>query len=137
MEKMGSSHGTLEFIFFDGEEAMVQWTDTDSIYGARHLAQKWADTMIIDASGTPYSRITQIDVMILLDLLGTKEVTIHNSQGASQWIWDRLCRIHERLGVLKLLSPHMLNRIKKGDYMFRSGSPVIASHAMQVSRRIN
>lgn len=28
---------TLQLIFFDGEEAFVQWTDTDSIYGARFL----------------------------------------------------------------------------------------------------
>jgi glutaminyl-peptide cyclotransferase len=32
---------TLQFIFFDGEEAFKQWSATDSIYGARHLAQKW------------------------------------------------------------------------------------------------
>ena len=28
---------TLQLIFFDGEEAFVQWTDTDSIYGARYF----------------------------------------------------------------------------------------------------
>lgn len=27
---------TLQLIFFDGEEAFVDWTDTDSIYGARY-----------------------------------------------------------------------------------------------------
>src|SRR5262249_28944231 len=27
---------TLEFIFYDGEEAVVDWTDTDSVYGSRH-----------------------------------------------------------------------------------------------------
>ena len=27
---------TLEFIFFDGEEALLEWTDTDSVYGSRH-----------------------------------------------------------------------------------------------------
>lgn len=26
---------TLQLVFFDGEEAFVDWTDTDSIYGAR------------------------------------------------------------------------------------------------------
>ena len=30
---------SLQLIFFDGEEAFVRWTDTDSIYGARHLAE--------------------------------------------------------------------------------------------------
>jgi hypothetical protein len=27
---------TLQLVFFDGEEAFVQWTDTDSTYGARY-----------------------------------------------------------------------------------------------------
>jgi hypothetical protein len=33
---------TIQIVFFDGEEAFKQWTDTDSTYGARHLAQKWS-----------------------------------------------------------------------------------------------
>lgn len=32
---------SLKFVFFDGEEAFKQWSATDSIYGARHLAAKW------------------------------------------------------------------------------------------------
>ncbi len=31
---------TLQLVFFDGEEAFVAWTDTDSIYGARCVVQK-------------------------------------------------------------------------------------------------
>lgn len=29
---------TLRFIFIDGEEAFRLWSDTDSLYGARHMA---------------------------------------------------------------------------------------------------
>lgn len=32
---------TPQIVFFDGEEAYNTWSATDSIYGARHLAQKW------------------------------------------------------------------------------------------------
>ena len=32
---------SLQFVFFDGEEAFKEWGPTDSIYGARHLANKW------------------------------------------------------------------------------------------------
>lgn len=32
---------SLQYIFFDGEEAFVEWNAKDSIYGARHLAKKW------------------------------------------------------------------------------------------------
>src|SRR4029077_5494705 len=28
-------------VWTDGEEAVRQWTNTDSVYGARHLAEKW------------------------------------------------------------------------------------------------
>lgn len=31
-------------LFFDGEEAFVRWGPTDSIYGARSLAEKWDST---------------------------------------------------------------------------------------------
>jgi glutaminyl-peptide cyclotransferase len=29
------SDTTLQLVFFDGEEAFIHWTDSDSIYGAR------------------------------------------------------------------------------------------------------
>ena len=29
-------------VWFDGEEAVAQWTETDSLYGSRHLAERWA-----------------------------------------------------------------------------------------------
>lgn len=31
----------LMLIFFDGEEAFQNWSDSDSLYGSRHLAKKW------------------------------------------------------------------------------------------------
>ncbi|NXS11688.1 QPCTL protein, partial [Neodrepanis coruscans] len=33
---------TLQLLFLDGEEAFGDWSDTDSLYGARHLAQRMA-----------------------------------------------------------------------------------------------
>lgn len=32
---------SVKLVFFDGEEAFLSWSDTDSIYGARHLAARW------------------------------------------------------------------------------------------------
>lgn len=31
-------------IFFDGEEALVEWTEFDSLYGSRHLASRMEST---------------------------------------------------------------------------------------------
>lgn len=40
-DEMEAGETTLQIVFFDGEEAFKYWTDQDSTYGARHLAQKW------------------------------------------------------------------------------------------------
>ncbi|NXW74545.1 QPCTL protein, partial [Hirundo rustica] len=33
---------TLQLLFLDGEEAFGDWSATDSLYGARHLAARMA-----------------------------------------------------------------------------------------------
>ncbi|KAH9901469.1 hypothetical protein C8Q73DRAFT_743008 [Cubamyces lactineus] len=75
---------TLQLVFFDGEEAFKDWTATDSIYGARHLAQKWSTTYIspntkrrlLPGSET---ELGTIEHLILLDLLGAPRPQIRSS----------------------------------------------------------
>ncbi|RVE45920.1 hypothetical protein evm_009393 [Chilo suppressalis] len=50
LNKVKESKLSVMFIFFDGEEAFRQWGPTDSIYGARHLAQKWERTPYRDGA---------------------------------------------------------------------------------------
>lgn len=35
---------SLQLLFFDGEEALYQWTSEDSLYGSRHLAHRMSTT---------------------------------------------------------------------------------------------
>jgi Zn-dependent M28 family amino/carboxypeptidase len=51
-------------VWLDGEEALRQWTDTDSLYGSRHLAEKWA------ADGTA----RRIKALINVDMIGDKNL---------------------------------------------------------------
>jgi len=46
-------------IFFDGEEAYGQWTDTDSVYGSRHLAETWKK----DASWPRFKALINVDMI--------------------------------------------------------------------------
>lgn len=48
LQSVQNSELSLRFIFFDGEEAVVNWNAKDSIYGARHLAEKWEQTNELD-----------------------------------------------------------------------------------------
>jgi glutaminyl-peptide cyclotransferase len=63
-----SSRPSYTFVFFDGEEAFVDWTGTDNTYGSRHLASQYASNGDIDS----------IDIFLLLDLLGPARPTFHN-----------------------------------------------------------
>src|SRR5205814_4936232 len=46
---------TYWLVFFDGEEALKQWSASDSLYGSRHLAEKLAGE----------GKLTQIKALIL------------------------------------------------------------------------
>lgn len=72
----------LYIVFFDGEEAFGAWTDADSIYGSRHLAERWRK------DGT----LTHLKAMILVDMIGDKNLDIQqegNSNPALQrLVWS-------------------------------------------------
>jgi hypothetical protein len=53
-------------VFFDGEEAVNDWTETDSVYGSRHLAYKWK------ADGT----LARIKALINVDMIGDKSLGV-------------------------------------------------------------
>jgi Zn-dependent M28 family amino/carboxypeptidase len=56
----------LYLAFFDGEEAFGEWTDADSLYGSRHLAERW------NKDGT----LRRIKGLINVDMIGDKNLDI-------------------------------------------------------------
>lgn len=79
-QRQQQSHDTtLQFIFFDGEEAFKHWTRTDSLYGSRHLADKWnrmkfpqsaEDQAKCSKFSDLNSELDRMEVMVLIDLIG-------------------------------------------------------------------
>ncbi len=65
-------------VFFDGEEAIQQWSDADSLYGSRHLAAKW------DRDGT----LKRIKAFLLMDMIGDKDLDIDRDQNSTPWLLD-------------------------------------------------
>ncbi|MCY4188445.1 MAG: M28 family peptidase [Bryobacterales bacterium] len=67
---------------FDGEEAAVEWRDSDHTYGSRRLAQRWA------ADGTA----DRIDALINVDMIGDSDLDLlfeGNSDAAlREQVWD-------------------------------------------------
>lgn len=89
------SDTTLQMVFFDGEEAWVEWSSTDSLYGSRHLAEMWSNT-----SHPPDSNTTMIDTinaMVLLDLIGAANPVFYNTFRETNDLFERLQMIERRL----------------------------------------
>lgn len=57
---------TLRFAFFDGEEAVVNYTDRDGLYGSRRMAAE------LHRDG----KVDQCRAMILIDMIGDADLTI-------------------------------------------------------------
>ncbi|KAJ3480232.1 hypothetical protein NLI96_g8496 [Meripilus lineatus] len=94
---------TLQLVFFDGEEAFKDWTATDSIYGARHLAKKWNIDYIIPHTkrrllpGYSITEISTIEHLILLDLLGAPNPLIRSSFIETEWLFQGMVDAETRL----------------------------------------
>jgi len=79
----GDGDLTLQFLFFDGEEAFVSWGPKDSIYGSRKLAETWENTTYSHRSvGGNYN--DRIDIFILLDLIGATDMAFSNLRGSTR-----------------------------------------------------
>jgi len=119
-EDEDTSDTTLQLVFFDGEEAFVRWTATDSIYGARcvcidprgsfpaerrirHLADKWASSYIAPNTkrrllGHQATELSTIEHLILLDLLGAPNPSIKSYFLDTAWLFDAMISAERRLG---------------------------------------
>ncbi|HEX5410727.1 MAG TPA: M28 family peptidase [Terriglobia bacterium] len=67
---------TYWIVFFDGEEAVQNWSDTDSVYGSRHLVQKL----------TSNGELSRIQAMILVDMIGDANLDIRWDQNSTGWL---------------------------------------------------
>jgi glutaminyl-peptide cyclotransferase len=100
---------TLQLVFFDGEEAFQTWTDTDSIYGSRHLAELWEDTFMTPSDLAPRRMAPQptvlesMDVLVLLDLLGNSQSTIYSFYRETDWLHDMMRVADQKLKELGLV----------------------------------
>jgi Zn-dependent M28 family amino/carboxypeptidase len=75
-------------VWTDGEEAFVKWSDKDSVYGTRHLAQNWQQ------DGTA----KKIKAFILLDMIGDADLDIMRDTNSTKWLTDLVYQAASQLG---------------------------------------
>ncbi len=79
---------TIELVFFDGEEAMLEWTGTDHTYGSRHYVET------ARTSGT----LKTIRAMLLVDMVGDRNLNIRREANSTGWLTDIIWVAARRLG---------------------------------------
>jgi len=75
-------------LFTDGEEAVKEWTATDSVYGTRQLAELW------QKNGT----IQKIKAFLLQDMIGDSDLSIDRDENSTPWLQDLVYQAATRYG---------------------------------------
>ncbi|CAG0878950.1 unnamed protein product [Cyprideis torosa] len=96
---------SLQLVFFDGEEAFRRWSQDDSIYGARYLANVWSQRPHPVRPEMPV--ISGIEFMMLLDVLGTELGCTTDGSPALRDVKFKTKNITYRLASLEVLLREM------------------------------
>jgi Zn-dependent M28 family amino/carboxypeptidase len=78
-------------VFFDGEEAIREWSGSDWCYGSRHLAARWS------GDGT----LGKIKAFILADMIGDKNLDIQQDMGSTPWLVNTVRQAAHKFGYDK------------------------------------
>ncbi len=82
---------TLEFVFFDGEEAVVEWTAEDSVYGSRYdLDRRYKAGQLRD-----------LKALILVDMIGDKNLNIKKESGSTSWLTNTIWSTAQSMGFTR------------------------------------
>jgi len=79
---------TYWLVFFDGEEALEQWSQTDSLYGSRHLAEELATN----------GRLAEVRALILVDMVAGRQLHILEESNSTPWLREIVLKKARQLG---------------------------------------
>src|SRR5260370_12182309 len=65
-------------VWFDGEEAFGDWTDSEKLWGSRHLADKW------QKDGT----LKRVKALINVDMIGDRELNIQRETTVNHALYN-------------------------------------------------
>ena len=75
-------------VWTDGEEAVKSWSATDSLYGTRHLVEKW------EKDGT----LKKIKALMVMDMIAADDVNILRDDNSTPWLLDLIQKAAESGG---------------------------------------
>jgi Zn-dependent M28 family amino/carboxypeptidase len=84
---------TVWFVFFDGEEAQRDWSETDSLYGSRYFVEK------LKTDGQTQA----VKAMVLMDMVGDRDLKLENDASSTPKLMELVRKSAAELGYGKYL----------------------------------
>jgi glutaminyl-peptide cyclotransferase len=75
-------------LWTDGEEAVKTWSDSDSLYGVRHLADKWQKD----------GALKNIKAFLLADMIGDADLNVDRDSNSTPWLEDLVYQAASKTG---------------------------------------
>ena len=79
---------TIELLFLDGEEAVIEWQGNDNTYGSRHYVE----------AARKSGSLKSLRALILLDMIGDRNLTIRRESNSTRWLTDIVWGAAKKLG---------------------------------------
>ena len=76
-------------VWFDGEEAIREWSGEDHTYGSRALAARWR------TDGTA----AKIRAVLVLDMIGDRDLDVARDMASTPWLMTRVCNGADEIGA--------------------------------------
>jgi glutaminyl-peptide cyclotransferase len=101
--------------FLDGEEAQVEWTETDSVYGSRELAARLAVS----------HDLKRTRAVILADMIGQNGLEIAREKNSAEWLTDLVWNTAARLGYSSIFVSRATAISDDHEPFLRRGVPAV------------
>jgi Zn-dependent M28 family amino/carboxypeptidase len=71
---------SIELVFFDGEEAIIEWKLNDHTYGSRHYV----------AHARKSGSLSSVKAMILVDMIADRQLQIRREEASTPWLTEAI-----------------------------------------------
>lgn len=102
-------------VFLDGEEAFGEWSDTDSLYGSRHLAERWG------RDGT----LRRLKALINVDMIGDKNLDIPQESNGDMALNKLIWQTASDLGYKAFFINQQISEEDDHIPFIRAGAPAV------------
>lgn len=103
------------FVFFDGEEAIREWSDFDSLYGSREFVKMLNEQQ----------KLSSVGALILLDLVGEKDLAFRRDTNSTPWLVDIIWNTAAKLGHGSMFRQAAISAIDDHIPFAQQGVPVV------------